>query len=528
MPDDLKPADFTDILRQIVGADRVSDDLATRELLSQDIWSKGQAVCDVVASPADTEALARAIEAAAAQGYGLAIRGGGMSYTNGYVPGQDKALTLDLSRVDRVLQVDAEAMTVTVEAGCTWKTLYETLKPLGLRTPFWGPLSGIWSTIGGGLSQLNAVFGSGHYGTTSESVVGLTVILADGQVLRTGARTNAGEAFYRHYGPDLTGLFCGDCGVFGVKAEITLRLIRVPAAEAYASFAFKTRTDCVEAMAEIARAGLACEMFGFDPQLARARLKRASLMSDVKALGKVISKQGSLLKGMKEAAKIAMAGRTFVGEEDYSIHVVCEGRSQAAVDADLAAARAIAEGFNGREIENTIPKVVRAMPFTPLNNILGPGGERWVPVHGVVSHAVADQVYADVEALFASLAPEFERHGVEVGYMLTTLATNGFLIEPVFFWPEARMPIHDATIEPAFLAKLDRHEPNPETTALVAKARRAVIDVFVRHGAAHFQIGRTYPYRDNRDPASVALLDAIKRQLDSKNALNAGVLGFGE
>lgn len=528
MPDDMKPAALADILRQIVGNDRVADDFATRERLSQDIWSAGPALCDLVAAPADTEALARVVEATASAGYGLAIRGGGMSYTNGYVPGPDKAVTLDLSRMDRVLRVDAEAMTVTVEAGCTWKTLYETLRPLGLRTPFWGPLSGIWSTVGGGLSQLNAVFGSGHYGTTSESVVGLVVVLADGQVLRTGARTAGGEAFYRHYGPDLTGLFCGDCGVFGIKAEITLRLIRTPAAETYASFAFKERSDCVKAMAEISRAGLACEMFGFDPQLARARLKRASLLSDVKALGKVINKQGSLLNGMKEAAKIALAGRTFVGEEDYSIHVVCEGRSQAAADADLAAARAIAKGFNGVEIENTIPKVVRAMPFTPLNNILGPGGERWVPVHGIVSNANADQVYADIEAWFDSLAPEFEREGVEVGYMLTNMSTNGFLIEPVFFWPEARMPIHDAIIEPGFLAKLDRHEPNPEATALVARARRGVVDVFTRYGAAHFQIGRTYPYRESRDAASVALLDAVKAQLDPTGALNAGVLGFSK
>ncbi|MBT9469836.1 MAG: FAD-binding oxidoreductase [Pseudomonadota bacterium] len=524
MPDDLTQASLADTLRKALGADRVATDEATRDLFSQDIWSKAPAMAELVAAPADTAALAQAVKAASAQGYGLAIRGGGMSYTNGYVPQQTRAVVLDLARMDRVLKVDAEAMTVTVEAGCTWKTLLETLKPLGLRTPFWGPLSGITSTVGGGLSQLNAIFGSGHYGTTSESVVGLTVVLADGEILRTGAGLDT--PFYRHYGPDLTGLFCGDCGVFGVKAEITLRLIRAPNAEAYASFGFKDRSNCVAAMAEIARSGLACEMFGFDPSLARARLKRASLMADVKTLGKVVANQGSLFKGVKEAAKIALAGRSFVGDEEYSVHMVFEGRSEAAVEADLAAARLVVKNAGGSEIENTIPKVIRAQPFTPLNNILGAGGERWVPVHGIVSLAKADRVYAEIEAWFESLKTEFEREGVETSFMLTTMSTNGFLIEPVFTWPEARNAIHDATIEPGMLSKLEVFASNPAATDVVAKARLGVIDIFVRNGAAHFQIGRTYPYRESRDAASVALLDAVKATLDPKGTLNAGGLGF--
>ena len=91
------------------------------------------------------------------------------------------------------------------------------------------------------------MLGAGHYGTSSESVVALTVVLADGSILRTGARGPDGDTpFYRHYGPDLTGLFCGDSGVFGVKAEIVLRLIKNPPAhEGYASFSFATgRKTC--------------------------------------------------------------------------------------------------------------------------------------------------------------------------------------------------------------------------------------------------------------------------------------------
>lgn len=520
-------ADLADALRQAAGAEAVSDDAALRTLYSQDIWSPGGARAGWVVSPADTAALARAVEVAHARGRPLAVRGGGMSYTQGYAPQAEGAVLLDLSAMDRVLAVSPEDMTVTVQAGCTWRTLLEALRPHGLRTPFWGPMSGYSSTVGGGLSQLNAVFGSGHYGTSSESVVSLTVVLGDGRILRTGARGEGdGRPFYRHYGPDLTGLFCGDCGVFAVKAEVTLRLIRTPPAEGYASFAFGARDACVAAMAEIARTGAACELFGFDPYLARARLKRASLLADVKTLGAVVGKQGSLGAGLKAAARIALAGRKFVDEDSWSIHAVAEGRSAAAVDADLALIRSAALAAGGEEIENTIPKVVRAQPFTPLNNVLGPGGERWVPVHGIVSLSSAAAVYAELDAMFAERAEAFAKAGVETGCMLTTLSTNAFLIEPVFYWPEARTEIHDATIEPGFLAKLKRHEPNAAATAVVAEARRAVIAVFQRHGAAHFQIGRTYPYLASRDDPGRELLGMLKATLDPGGGLNPGGLGL--
>ncbi len=248
-------------LAQIVGPANLSDDIDRRRLHSQDIWSVAAQTVDIVASPTSLEELSRLVSAATAAGYAIAPRGAGMSYTSAYVPVTTRTVSLDMSRMDQILAISGEDMTVTVEAGCTWAALDAALRPLGLRTPFWGPMSGLTSTVGGGLSQLNAMFGAGHYGTSSESVIALTVVLADGSVLRTGARGPGGETpFYRHYGPDLAGLFCGDAGVFGVKAEITLRLMRRPDHEDYASFAFSTGGQLLSAMAAFARAGIASEM----------------------------------------------------------------------------------------------------------------------------------------------------------------------------------------------------------------------------------------------------------------------------
>jgi FAD/FMN-containing dehydrogenase len=516
-------------LSQLLGADHVSDAPETLLLHSQDIWAAGPKTVALVVSPGSVEDLSRAVAAIEAAGYAIAPRGAGMSYTGGYIPTVDGTVSLDMSRMNRILSIRPEDMTVTVEAGCTWRDLNEALKPHGLRTPFWGPMSGLVSTIGGGLSQLNAMFGAGYYGTSSESVIALTVVLAGGQILRTGARGPDGDTpFYRHYGPDLAGLFCGDCGVFGVKAEVTLRLIRAPAHEAYASFSFKSGADLLAGMAELARAGLASEMCAFDPGLTRVRMKRAGLVSDVKTLGAVIAKQKSPIKGVIEAAKIAMAGRNFMEDDDFPLHITIEGRSAAGVAADLEHARKIAADCGGREIENTIAKVIRAQPFPPLNSMLGPEAERWAPVHGVASLSLAPAVFEGVEAVFADMAGDFERVGVATAYLFTSVSTNALILEPVFYWPEARLPIHEASMEPDYLAKLPVQPENPAATAVVTEARKRIIAVFQSFGCGHFQIGRSYPYRASRDEASWALIESIKAAVDPAGVLNPGVLGLYE
>jgi FAD/FMN-containing dehydrogenase len=511
----------------VVGDAHVAADAATLQLHSEDIWQRSQTPVILTVAPGTTGELAAVVALAHQAGLALAPRGAGASYTAAYLPASGDTISLDMARMDRVLNIDPEAMTVTVQGGCTWATLHAALLPLGLRTPFWGPMSGLVSTIGGGLSQLNAMFGAARYGTSSESVVGLAVVLADGQVLRTGAGLPGEAPFYRHYGPDLAGLFCGDGGVFGIKAEVTLRLMRIPAHEDYVSFAFKTGRDLLLAMAELSRAGVASEMCAFDPGLAEVRMKRASLAEDFSTLRRVVAKEGSLLKGLQQAAKIAIAGRDIMAPDDYSLHLIAEGRSAAAVAADLAEARRIAAEAGGREIENSIARLIRVTPFPPLNSILGPAGERWAPVHGIASLAASPAVFADVEAVLAGMKPELAAAGVTAGYLFTSLSTNALIIEPVFYWPEERYSIHEKLMEKSHLARLPVLPANPQATATVVAARRRVIEVFARHGCGFFQIGRTYPYRESRDAASVALLDGLKALLDGNGVLNRGVLGLG-
>lgn len=514
-------------LAGLVGEAHVEAREAERRVFSQDVFSKGGLV-DLIVSPGSEGEAAGCLKACAEAGAPVYPRGGGMSYTSAYLSEQDGGVAFDTARLNRVLEVNAEDMYVRVEAGCTWADLHAALKPTGLRTPFWGPLSGLSSTIGGGVSQNNAFFGAGTHGPTAESVLSVSVALPDGSILRTGTAGAEGAApFFRHYGPDLTGLFCGDAGALGVKTEVTLRLIPAPAHERWASFSFDDRDAMAEAMSALARSGRFCEVFGFDPGLTTVRMKRASITADAKTLAKVVTGQRGLMKGLKEGAKMALAGRNFLGEADFNLHVVAEDAAEAGAEDAIREARAIAERHGGREVEATIPKVIRANPFTPLNNMIGPQAERWVPVHGVVPVSKGPEVLAEIDAYFDTLAERFEAEGVTTGFLTTTLATTGYLIEPVFLWPEALFELHERSVEPGYLKTLKPRPENPAAGDLVREARAGVIDIFTRHGAAHFQIGRAYPFAQTRSAEALALLKALKAALDPDDVVNPGALGLG-
>lgn len=503
-----------------------TDDTDRLELFSQDIWKRGETAAAIV-TPASVEALSAAMKAAAELGLPVYVRGGGMSYTGGYIPSRTGAVMIDTSGLAGVIEVNAEDMYVTVGAGCTWAELDEALKPLGLRTPFWGTLSGLKATIGGSLSQHSTFLGAGQYGASADSVIGLTVVTANGDVIRTGSGGSRDSApFWRHYGPDLAGLFLGDAGCLAVKAEATLRLLPRPAHEDWGSFTFTDRDAMIAGMSAVGRSGLASEMFGFDPSLQRVRMKRASLASDAQTLAKVVSGQKSLVKGLVEGAKIAMAGRDFLDDASYSCHFAVEGASEAAVKHASETVRAMLQDAGGEETENSIPKIIRSAPFAPLNTMLGPEGERWAPVHGIIPHSKAQAAWAGIDALFEANRAECEEKGVTTGYLVLTQSTNSFLIEPVFIWPEAIMPIHERSVEASHLARLKSFEPNPEATEFVARLRQGVIDVITGLGGTHYQIGKTYPYAKTRRPETLDLLRAIKAHTDPDGRLNPGGLGL--
>ncbi len=500
------------------GAEVLTDE-ASLDFYAHDIYSRGADLAAVV-RPKDKHQLAVAVKAATDAGHAVAPRGGGMSYTGGYTQDAPGTVLFDLAQMNRVLEVDDVNMTVTVEAGCTWADLRERLAHHNLRTPMWGTLSGLKASIGGGMSQNCIFWGTGRYGSAVQSCTALEVVLADGTLLATGKK------HMRPYGPDMTGMFLGDTGALGIKATVTLKLIPEADSHAYASFAFDDADAWFAAATEIERRGIATECFGFDPYLNALRMKRDSLTSDAKQLVGMMKKQGGVMKALKEGAKVVAAGRDFLKDANFSLHVLAEGRIQAAADADVEIARQLAAHYGGREVENTIPKIIRANPFGPLNSMLGPDGERWAPIHGLVEHARSAECFAAIKALFAKHADEMEKLSIHYGTLVATVGGAGMVIEPCLYWPDASNPLINDTIEKAHLKKLPKLKPNEPAWELTQKIKQGIVDIFFEFGAAHFQIGRTYRYRDSLEPRADALLRAAKAELDPRGLMNPGSLGL--
>jgi D-lactate dehydrogenase (cytochrome) len=81
-------------------------------------------------------------------------------------------------------------------------------------------------------------------------------------------------------------------------------------------------------------------------------------------------------------------------------------------------------------------------------------------------------------------------------------------------------------IQPQHLSRLPRLEPNPQATAAVQSLRTGLVQLFAELGLAHLQIGKAYPYLENRQPPAVNLLQGIKNTLDPRHLMNPGALGF--
>ncbi len=495
-----------------------ADNLA---LFSHDVLQSGAQPLAVF-QPGSVDELAAGIRAATGAGIAIVPRGGGMSYTGGYLYDGGPHLLIDTRSLDRVLDINETDMTVTVEAGCSWEKLLQELKPRGLRALAWGTLSGLRASIGGGMSQ-NGIFWGARYGSAVDSALSFDVVLADGSVVSTGSE------FFRPFGPDLTGLFAADCGAFGVKARVTMKLVREASAFAYGSFSFARHDQLLTAMSAIARAELAAESFAFDPFLQAQRMKRDSFVKDARQFGNMVreqAKSGGVFKALKEGAKVAMAGRGFLDDVPFSLHCIAEGRHLSAVDADIQAIKAIVRHAGGSEIENSIPKILRANPFPPPNSMLGPDGERWVPVHGFLPHSKLIAVWDALQDLYARNAAEMARLKVETGALIAATGRTSCLIEPVFFWPGEQNPLHRASLEADHLARLPKMSDSPEATALVMSLRQQVIDIFASKNAVHLQIARSYPLKSSHSQNGWDILTALKRQVDPRGLMNPGSLGL--
>ena len=237
---------LADALRALLG-DRATTSRGVREHHGRDESSYPAAPPDAVVFPHTTEEVRDIVNLCRRHRTPIVPYGVGSSL-EGHTLAIHGGVCMDLSQMNRILAVREADLDCTVQAGVTRKQLNEYIRHTGLMFPL-DP--GADATLGGMASTRASGTNAVRYGTMRENVISLTVVLADGRVIRTSRRARKSSAGY-----DLTRMFVGSEGTLGIITEVTLRLYAIPEAMSAAVCSFKDMAGAVDTVIQTLQSGI--------------------------------------------------------------------------------------------------------------------------------------------------------------------------------------------------------------------------------------------------------------------------------
>jgi len=450
------PQALLDALAQRFGA-QCSTALAVREQHGRDEGSLQAPPPAAVVFAESTQDVQDAVRLAAQYGVPVIPYAAGSSL-EGHLLAVQGGISIDLNRMNRVLSIHAEDLTVTVQPGITRKQLNDAVKDTGLFFPI-DP--GADASIGGMAATRASGTNAVRYGTMRENVLALEVVMASGDAIRTGTRAKKSSAGY-----DLTRLMVGSEGTLGVMTEITVRLYPLPEAVSAAICSFPSIEAAVRTVIQTIQLGV---------PIARCELIDAHSVRMVNQHSKL---------GLREEPLLLME---FHG-------------SPASVQEQAETVQAIAHEFGGNAFEWATTPEERTRLWTARHNAYfaaiqsRPGCQAISTDTCVPISRLADCLLESIQEADASGVPYFL-----VGHVGDGNFHFGYLIDPAV--PEERVR-----------AERLNHQ-------LVARALGMGGTCTGEHGVGIHKMGFLL---DEAGAGAVGVMRAIKQALDPKNILNPG------
>ena len=235
-------------LKLIVGAENVLVEPEKVEPYGADAV-KEKFPPEAVVFPESTAQMVEILKLANQFLFPVTARGGGVGYTGGAVP-VDGGIVVGTDRMNRIVEINADDLYAVCQPGITTFELQQAVEARGLLFPP-DPASYKNSYIGGNIAENAGGMRTPKYGVTKHSVLGLEVVTATGEIIKTGGRTVKNVV-----GFDLTGLMCGSEGLLGIITEATLKLLPMPEATSTVRASFKTMEAACQVLTKFTPCGL--------------------------------------------------------------------------------------------------------------------------------------------------------------------------------------------------------------------------------------------------------------------------------